>query len=144
MVARGRGGLDRGERHAQPERVGCHVTRVRQQRERIREDADDDLDDEERKDQDERDEQRPLVTRTGTRGRDPVRMVPMGVIPMVVLAVRFRAGGHVTTISGGSLADMMPAAFFGHGSPMNAIEHNRYTELWRDFGAPCRGPAPCS
>ena len=111
------------------------MTCVRQQRERIREDAHDDLDDEERKDQDERDEQRPLVTRTGARGRDPMRMVPMGVIPMVVLTVRFRAGGHATTISGGSLADMMPAAFFGHGSPMNAIEHNRYTELWREFGA---------
>ncbi|MEB3022137.1 4,5-DOPA-extradiol-dioxygenase [[Mycobacterium] crassicus] len=29
----------------------------------------------------------------------------------------------------------MPAAFLGHGTPMNAIEHNRYTEAWRDFGA---------
>ena len=29
----------------------------------------------------------------------------------------------------------MPAAFIGHGSPMNAIEHNRYTEAWRSFGA---------
>jgi len=28
----------------------------------------------------------------------------------------------------------MPAAFFGHGSPMNAPEHNRYTEAWRAFG----------
>jgi 4,5-DOPA dioxygenase extradiol len=28
----------------------------------------------------------------------------------------------------------MPAAFFGHGSPMNALEHNRYTEAWRAFG----------
>jgi 4,5-DOPA dioxygenase extradiol len=28
----------------------------------------------------------------------------------------------------------MPAAFFGHGSPMNALEHNRYTEVWRAFG----------
>ncbi len=25
--------------------------------------------------------------------------------------------------------------FFGHGSPMNAIEHNRYTDAWRRFGA---------
>jgi len=30
---------------------------------------------------------------------------------------------------------VMPAAFFGHGSPMNALEHNRYTEAWRAFGA---------
>ena len=29
----------------------------------------------------------------------------------------------------------MPAAFIGHGSPMNALEHNRYTESWRAFGA---------
>lgn len=28
----------------------------------------------------------------------------------------------------------MPAAFFGHGSPMNALDHNRYTEAWRAFG----------
>jgi 4,5-DOPA dioxygenase extradiol len=28
----------------------------------------------------------------------------------------------------------MPAAFIGHGSPMNAIESNRYTTSWRDFG----------
>lgn len=29
----------------------------------------------------------------------------------------------------------MPAAFLGHGSPMNALERNRYTEAWRSFGA---------
>lgn len=29
----------------------------------------------------------------------------------------------------------MPAAFLGHGSPMNALERNRYTEAWRAFGA---------
>ena len=29
---------------------------------------------------------------------------------------------------------LMPAAFIGHGSPMNAIETNRYTETWRRFG----------
>ncbi len=29
----------------------------------------------------------------------------------------------------------MPAAFFGHGTPMNAIDHNRYTEAWTAFGA---------
>jgi 4,5-DOPA dioxygenase extradiol len=32
-------------------------------------------------------------------------------------------------------APPMPAAFIGHGSPMNAIEANRYTEEWRAFGA---------
>ncbi|MDT4915866.1 MAG: dioxygenase extradiol [Pseudonocardiales bacterium] len=29
----------------------------------------------------------------------------------------------------------MPAAFFGHGSPMNALAVNRYTSAWRAFGA---------
>jgi len=29
---------------------------------------------------------------------------------------------------------VMPAAFLGHGNPMNAIEDNRYTRAWRAFG----------
>src|ERR687889_279228 len=28
----------------------------------------------------------------------------------------------------------MPAAFVGHGSPMNALDQNRYTEAWQAFG----------
>ena len=28
----------------------------------------------------------------------------------------------------------MPAAFIGHGNPMNALQRNRYTEAWRTFG----------
>lgn len=28
----------------------------------------------------------------------------------------------------------MPALFIGHGSPMNALERNRYTEAWRALG----------
>ncbi|MGO9029031.1 MAG: 4,5-DOPA dioxygenase extradiol [Acidimicrobiales bacterium] len=31
--------------------------------------------------------------------------------------------------------DTMPAAFLGHGSPMNALERNRYTEAWRALGS---------
>jgi len=31
--------------------------------------------------------------------------------------------------------DLMPAAFLGHGSPMNALGHNGYTEAWRAFGS---------
>lgn len=30
---------------------------------------------------------------------------------------------------------LMPVAFLGHGSPMNALERNRYTQAWRAFGA---------
>ena len=29
----------------------------------------------------------------------------------------------------------MPAAFLGHGSPMNALERNRFSDAWRAFGA---------
>jgi 4,5-DOPA dioxygenase extradiol len=29
---------------------------------------------------------------------------------------------------------LMPAAFFGHGNPMNALEVNRYTSAWKAFG----------
>ena len=28
----------------------------------------------------------------------------------------------------------MPVVFFGHGSPMNVIDDNRYTRAWRDIG----------
>src|SRR3546814_15186036 len=29
----------------------------------------------------------------------------------------------------------MPAVFLGHGTPMNALGRNRYTEAWRRIGA---------
>ena len=35
---------------------------------------------------------------------------------------------------------MTPAVFFGHGSPMNALERNRYSEAWHAFGRSV--PAP--
>src|SRR5256885_1298922 len=33
------------------------------------------------------------------------------------------------------IMSLTPAAFLGHGSPMNALERNRYTDAWRAFGA---------
>jgi 4,5-DOPA dioxygenase extradiol len=33
------------------------------------------------------------------------------------------------------MATVMPAVFFGHGTPMNALDDNRYTQAWRAFGA---------
>jgi len=30
---------------------------------------------------------------------------------------------------------LMPAAFLGHGSPLNALDQNGYTAAWRAFGA---------
>jgi 4,5-DOPA dioxygenase extradiol len=29
----------------------------------------------------------------------------------------------------------MPAIFFGHGNPMNALEHNAWTAGWASIGA---------
>src|SRR5690348_10640853 len=31
-------------------------------------------------------------------------------------------------------SERMPAAFLGHGSPMNALELNRFSQAWREFG----------
>ncbi len=33
------------------------------------------------------------------------------------------------------MTTLAPAVFVGHGNPMNALEHNRYTEAWSRFGA---------
>lgn len=33
------------------------------------------------------------------------------------------------------MPDRLPAIFFGHGNPMNAIEQNRYTRAWSEIGA---------
>lgn len=35
---------------------------------------------------------------------------------------------------------LMPAAFLGHGSPMNALDQNDYTRAWRAFGAAAPRP----
>jgi 4,5-DOPA dioxygenase extradiol len=32
------------------------------------------------------------------------------------------------------MANMLPAIFFGHGNPMNALTSNSYTEAWRRIG----------
>jgi 4,5-DOPA dioxygenase extradiol len=32
------------------------------------------------------------------------------------------------------MAHLMPAVFFGHGNPMNALSRNRYTEAWAELG----------
>jgi 4,5-DOPA dioxygenase extradiol len=38
------------------------------------------------------------------------------------------------------MTQLMPAAFIGHGNPMNAIETNRYTQSWATFGATMTRP----
>jgi 4,5-DOPA dioxygenase extradiol len=32
------------------------------------------------------------------------------------------------------MTNMLPAVFFGHGNPMNAVMHNSYTNTWRRMG----------
>ena len=34
----------------------------------------------------------------------------------------------------------MPTAFIRHGSPMNTLDHNRYTAAWRAFGSSIERP----
>ncbi len=53
---------------------------------------------------------------------------------------KLRAGRYRCHDGGVATESLMPAAFLGHGSPMNALQHNRYTEAWRAFGASV--PAP--
>ena len=36
---------------------------------------------------------------------------------------------------GATMPELMPAAFLGHGNPINALQDNRYTRAWRAFGA---------
>ena len=38
-------------------------------------------------------------------------------------------------------AARMPAVFFGHGSPMNTLARNQYTEAWRKIGAAVPRPS---
>jgi 4,5-DOPA dioxygenase extradiol len=38
------------------------------------------------------------------------------------------------------MAKPMPAIFFGHGNPMNALEHNAWTEGWATIGKNVRRP----
>src|SRR3954451_1603304 len=48
-----------------------------------------------------------------------------------------RTSRKATIVTSGSaeIPDVsMPAAFFGHGNPMNALEVNRYTAAWQAFG----------
>src|SRR5262245_14379225 len=32
------------------------------------------------------------------------------------------------------MSQIMPVIFFGHGTPMNALSRNDYTEAWRQIG----------
>jgi 4,5-DOPA dioxygenase extradiol len=38
------------------------------------------------------------------------------------------------------MTPLLPAVFVGHGNPMNALDHNRYTDAWSSFGASMAKP----
>src|SRR5438093_7394786 len=38
------------------------------------------------------------------------------------------------------MPDILPAIFFGHGNPMNALMKNAYTDGWRRIGEEIRRP----
>jgi 4,5-DOPA dioxygenase extradiol len=38
------------------------------------------------------------------------------------------------------MSERQPAIFFGHGNPMNAVEHNAYTQAWSAMGNTLRPP----
>jgi hypothetical protein len=38
------------------------------------------------------------------------------------------------------MPELMPAIFFGHGNPMNAVMTNGYTEAWHRIGGETRKP----
>jgi 4,5-DOPA dioxygenase extradiol len=57
------------------------------------------------------------VVNAARRSREPIRVV---------------RGAYALLVTGVS---SMAAAFIGHGSPMNALERNRYTEAWRSLAA---------
>lgn len=38
------------------------------------------------------------------------------------------------TLTTSAVSQRMPVVFLGHGSPMNAIDDNRYTQVWRKLG----------
>ncbi len=109
--------MDRGECHPEAERVGGHVPRVRQQRQRARGHTGHDLDHEERQDQEERGAQRSFVPRARApgfgrdRGRDPslrkrYRETGRGLLPLLfVLQARelsVEVGGRLV-VEGASL-----------------------------------------
>ena len=53
--------------------------------------------------------------------------------PRVFHVARRSVGASVTDRP--AMDTRMPAVFIGHGSPMNTLERNRYTDAWRAFGA---------
>lgn len=63
----------------------------------------------------------------------------LALFPFAVSTMKLNQLEHIT----GSFlpTDMMPVMFIGHGSPMNAIESNEFTEKWVSLGSSLPVPA---
>jgi 4,5-DOPA dioxygenase extradiol len=59
-------------------------------------------------------------------------MVPATIEPFSDCVTK--AGGRIGGGLRGIMSDILPAIFFGHGNPMNALSTNPYTEGWRRIG----------
>jgi 4,5-DOPA dioxygenase extradiol len=72
----------------------------------------------------------------GGHPHDSHRLAITPQCPHSLAAVGAPAGPYRTYLPmTASTNARMPTIFFGHGSPMNTLEHNRYTETWRQLGA---------
>src|SRR5690349_20325187 len=63
------------------------------------------------------------------KARKPILPLKAGDSGTIYRWYRIPRGGGM-----GNGTTRMPAVFFGHGSPMNALEQNRYTEAWAGIG----------
>jgi hypothetical protein len=61
-----------------------------------------------------------------------VSMVPATIEPFSDCVTK--AGGRIGGGLRGIMSDILPAIFFGHGNPMNALSTNPYTDGWRRIG----------
>lgn len=65
--------------------------------------------------------------------RVSVGMIWVGLAVLALVKRHHRAQG--LPAPKGLIMNRMPALFIGHGSPMNTLESNRYTQAWRRWGA---------
>ena len=56
----------------------------------------------------------------------------LSLIPMTGIALKLNALENL--VSNFETTEMMPVLFVGHGSPMNAIESNTFTQTLQDWG----------
>ncbi len=70
-----------------------------------------------------------------TTARPPMRR-PVSVREARRTTSRYeRVGPRPLSLRLVTVTTLTPAVFVGHGNPMNALEHNHYTEAWSRFGA---------